>query len=127
MLPALSRSACRSQGVPEALWQCLTCLTMWCVQSFLTLYASAAKELVGLLGQCPQAEPTLEDPHGAFITPAELRIQRLVRPTTLSRLLRLWPLIHAYQEQSVLAKQRVIRSAPLSQFWQSGLEQGSIS
>ncbi|BDA44030.1 hypothetical protein COCOBI_05-2140 [Coccomyxa sp. Obi] len=48
-------------------------------ESFVTLYAACVKELVPLLGQCPQTEPALEDPHGAFITPAELRIQSLVR------------------------------------------------
>ena len=57
---------------------------MWDVwlQSFVTLYAACVKELVPLMGQCPQTEPVLEDPHGAFITPAELRIQSLVRPST---------------------------------------------
>ena len=56
---------------------------VWCVvQSFLTLYAACVKELVSLLDQCPQTEPSLEDPNGAFITPAELRIQSLVRPPT---------------------------------------------
>ncbi|CAL8470015.1 g9557 [Coccomyxa elongata] len=48
-------------------------------QSFVTLYAACVKELVPLMGQCPQIEPALEDPHGAFITPAELRIQSLVK------------------------------------------------
>lgn len=52
------------------------------MQSFTTLYAACVKELAPLLGQCPQTEPVLEDPHGAFITPAELRIQSLVRSLT---------------------------------------------
>ncbi len=52
------------------------------MQSFVTLYAACVKELVPLMSQCPQTEPALEDPHGAFITPAELRIQSLVRSLT---------------------------------------------
>ncbi len=56
---------------------------MGCVaQSFLTLYAACVKELVALLEECPQTEPALEDPHGAFITPAELRVQSLVSTDT---------------------------------------------
>ncbi len=87
VLACLAREVLALPGRPRSTIHDALDSVFCALQSFLTLYASAAKELVGLLGQCPQADPTLEDPHGAFITPAELRIQRLVRPTALPLLL----------------------------------------